>query len=338
MKTSRSRFLAGAALSATSAVYLRYPADAAEFTYKVAIDVPADHPVSAHTRKIAQRVADETNGRLSLQVFPDSILGGQNSLVTQARGGAIDFLQSADNIIAEVVPIVAISGVPFAFSDYAQAWNAMDGPLGAYTNNAIVAANIGLTPLGRVWDAGFRQIVNSAQAISAPHDLIGLKMRVPQSSMPVAMFKALGASPTPISASEMYTALQTHLIDGAEMPLVSVETYRLFEVQKFASMTNHVWTAYRFYANSVAWQRLPQELRSVVLRAYNDETRLEREEVARGDAALREKLKSQGMSFNQADGAAFKATLATAGLYRQWRDNFGPAAWALLEKTAGKLA
>ena len=334
---ARRRFLTAAAASVAAPAIARYPAGAAEFTYKLGNDVPAEHPLTLYAQRAATRILQDTGGRyLEVRVFPNSVLGGTAAMMLQLRSGALELLDSGDNTLAQVVPVAALSGVPFTFGSYKDAWDAMAGPLGKYIRNAI-AKTIEIYTFDTSWDAGFRQMITGTHPISTPDDLKGMKMRIPNAPMPVGMFKALGASPTPVEAAEIYTALQTHLVDGLEVPLATVESQKLYEVQKYVSITNHIWTGHMLHANAQAWQRLPASVRDAAERAFNATALAERTDVSRGDVALEATLRGQGMQFNRANPAPFKARLQAAGLYPQWRDTFGAEGWALLEKAVGRL-
>ena len=126
----------------------------------------------------------------------------------------------------------------FAFNDYPSVWKAMDGDLGAYIRGQIAKANI--VAMDKIWDNGFRQITSSTKPIAAPADLKGFKIRVPVSPLWTSMFKALDASPASINFAEVYSALQTKIVDGQENPLAIISTAKLFEVQKYCSLTNHM--------------------------------------------------------------------------------------------------
>ena len=257
-------------------------------------------------------------------------------MLTQLRAGALEIFTVGNNALGDVVPVAGITAVPFIFDGYKQVWSALDGPLGAYMRNAIRRAN--LYVFEKAWDAGFHQVVNQVRPIARPDDLKGLKLHTGANPVVVAAFRALGASPTPTAANEIYLALQTRLIDGAEVGLQSVESYKFYEYLKYISITNHNWTGEVAIANMDAMQRLPKSLRDSVDKRINDAATAERGDMARQDDALTPTLKAHGILFNQADTTALKSVIRSAGLYSQWRDQFGIDAWAALEKTSGKLA
>jgi tripartite ATP-independent transporter DctP family solute receptor len=228
-----------------------------------------------------------------------------------------------------------MTGIPFIFSSQKDALALLEGPLGAYIKAALAKDNI--YSFGHSWDNGFRQMVTATRPIQSPDDLKGLKVRTPPSPITVALFKAFGASPISISANEMYVALQTHLADGVEVPLSTIEVYKFYEVQKYVSYTNHMWTAFTILANGDAWRRLPSNLRDVAERDINAAGNLNNADFVKLMATLEAKLRGQGMVFNSPDTTAFRALVRRAGLYGQWKDAYGAQPWALLEASVGKL-
>ena len=170
-----------------------------------------------------------------------------------------------------------------------------------------------------------------------PADLKGLKLRIPPSPTLESLFKGLGVSPTPIQNPLQYSALQSHLIDGTEVPLEVVASRKMHEVEKYISLTNHVWTGNQIIASGVAWQKLPANLRDVCERNFNLAARAVADDFAKLDLTLETQLTSQGAIVNRVDAAAFKSAVRSAGLYAQWRDYYGPEVWTLLENAVGPL-
>jgi TRAP-type transport system periplasmic protein len=331
----RRQMLAGGASAYAAIGMLRFPAKAAEFSYKLGSNEQPTHSIVVRALQASARIGHESGGRMEIKVFPSGSLGTDAQRLAQLRIGALEFQTIGDNILANVVPLAAISTVPFAFATYKDAWNAMDGPLGAYVRNTIAKANI--YALARHWDAGMREISNNVKPIVTPDDLKGLKIRVPEAPFTIAYFKALGCSPTPIDGSQLYTSLQTHLVDGFEAGMDAMESNKWYEVSKYISLTNHQWTGFTLIANADAWQRLPKNLRDIVERNFDAAAILNRADILRGESTLETTLKGQGIAFNQSDSPSFKAVIRNAGLFAQWRDSFGSEPWALLEKAVGKL-
>ncbi len=337
MRTSRKALITGAAGVFASIGIPRFAAGAAEFSYKLANDQPLTHPMTALSIEAAAKVLADSGGQLEIRVFPNSQLGNDTQMLAQVRSGALEFVQMGDNLLANVVPVAALEGIPFAFADAKQFMAAADGSLGAYIRTA--CTKVGLYQLQNTFFGGARQMLNRVLPINVPDDLRGLKIRVPEGPIDFALFKALGAVPTPINISEAYVAMQTHVVDGAESPLTTIENQKFYEVQKYISMTNHIAAGYKTLANADAWARLPKPLQNLVEKHFNAAAVAATAAlIDQIDNKLAPMLRDQGMIFNRVDTAPFRAAITKAGLYAQWRDAYDPAAWQLLERTAGKLA
>ncbi|WP_020697498.1 TRAP transporter substrate-binding protein [Reyranella massiliensis] len=337
MKVSR-RTLLGTSAFATAVVAAPWVARAqsAEFSYKYANNLPVAHPMNVRAKEMADAIKAETNGRVEIQIFPSNQLGSDTDMLSQLRSGGIEFFTLSGLILSTLVPVASINGIGFAFPDYPSVWKAMDGELGQYVRNQIAKAN--LVAMEKIWDNGFRQTTSSTKPIQGPEDLKGFKIRVPVSPLWTSMYKAFDAAPASINFSEVYTALQTKVVDGQENPLAIIATAKLYEVQKYCSLTNHMWDGFWFLANRRAWERLPENLRTVVAKHVNAAGLKEREDVAQLNAGLQKELTDKGMVINQPKAEAFRDKLRTAGFYAEWKGKYGDEAWSVLEKYTGKLS
>jgi len=239
-------------------------------------------------------------------------------------------------ILATLVPAASINGIGFAFTDYPTVWKAMDGDLGAYVRGEIAKAN--LVVMEKIWDNGFRQTTSSSRPINSPDDFKGFKIRVPVSPLWTSMFKAFDASPASINFSEVYSALQTRIVEGQENPLALIATAKLYEVQKYCSLTNHMWDGFWFLANRRAWEKLPEDIRTIVASNINSAALKERADTEKLNATVREELAGKGLVFNQPVVAPFREKLRAAGFYGEWKAKYGEQAWDTLEKSVGKLS
>jgi tripartite ATP-independent transporter DctP family solute receptor len=332
MIITRRTMLQGAA-SATLVGSFGARAQSAEFTYKYANNLPVAHPMNLRAKEAADKIKQETGGRVEIQIFPNNQLGSDTDMLSQVRSGGVEFFTLSPLILSTLVPNASLSGIGFAFPDYDTVWKAMDGELGTYVRGQITKAN--LVVMDKIWDNGFRQITSSNKPIQTPEDLKGFKIRVPVSPLWTSMFSAFGSAPASINFAEVYTALQTKVVDGQENPLAIIATAKLFEVQKYCSATNHMWDGFWFLANRRAWDRLPQDLRTVVAKHLNDAAVSERADVAKLNAGLKDELVSKGMAFNEPDPAPFREALRKAGFYAEWKKKYGDEAWAILEKSVG---
>src|ERR1700750_1636829 len=311
-------------------------AQTAEFTYKFANNLPESHPLNARAREMAAKIKTETNGKFDLQIFPNNQLGADTDVLSQLRSGGVEFFTMSGLILATLVPAASINGMGFAFPDYPTVWKAMDGDLGGYVRGEIRKS--GLEVMDKIWDNGFRQTTSSTKPITGPDDYKGFKIRVPVSPLWTSMFKACARSPASINFSEVYSALQTKIVEGQENPLALISTAKLYEVQKYCSLTNHMWDGVWFLANRRAWEKIPEDVRTIVAKNINAAAVKEREDTAKLNANLRGELESKGLVFNQPDVAPFREKLRSAGFYSEWKGKYGDQDWALLEKSVGKLS
>jgi tripartite ATP-independent transporter DctP family solute receptor len=337
MKFSRRTVLSALGAAGLSAPFVsRRAVAAAEYEWKFGHGFPATHPVHVYAVEAAARIKQETGGRVDIGVFPNSQLGGDSDLLSQVRSGAIEFFSTGGLIFATLVPIASINGMGFAFTNAQSVWPAMDGELGAYIRKGF--DKVGLHAFDRIWNNGFRQTTTSRAPIRSPADLVNLKIRVPVSQVYVSLFKALGAAPVSINLAEVYTALQTGVVDGQENPLVVADTAKFYEVQKFCSLTNHVWDGSWIVTNGRSWRGLPDDLKTIVSRGFNEAATPQREAVTKVNKDLEQSLREKGLAVNETDPAPFREVLRKSGFYSEWKSRYGEEAWALLEKAVGQLA
>ena len=333
-RLSRRAVLAAGAAFPLVAI-LNRPAGAAEFTLKFATGQDPTHPVNLRAGEAIERIRAATGGRVEINLFPANQLGSDTDLIGQIRNGAIDYLNIASAVLSTLVPRAGLVNTGFAFPSYDAVWKAMDGDLGAFIKSEIEAT--GLLLACKSWNNGFRQLTSSTRAIHTPDDLKGFKMRVPAAPILTGLFQALGAGPTPINFNEVYSALQTRIVEGQENPLAIIATARLYEVQKYCSLTSHVWDAYLILANRRSFSRLPGDVQEIVTRELNRAADDERADTMALSDSLRADLTAKGLQFIEVDKAVFRDALSKTSFYADWRGKFGEQGWNLLEAAVGKL-
>lgn len=334
MKLNRRTMLVGAAATVPLVSTIRFAgAQTPEFTYKYANNLAATHPLNIRANEAVKKIQEETSGRVAIQIFPSSQLGADTDMLSQVRTGGVEFFTLSPLILSTLVKNASLSGIGFAFPDYKSVWAAMDGELGKYVRGEIEKSN--LVVMDKIWDNGFRQITSSVKAIESADDLKGFKIRVPVSPLWTSMFTAFESAPASINFAEVYSALQTKVVDGQENPLAIVSTAKLFEVQQFCSITNHMWDGFWMLANKRAWEALPEDARGVIAKNFNESAVMQRADVEQLNATVAEELKAKGMQINTPDPASFRDKLKSAGFYGEWKGKFGDEAWAILEKAVG---
>ena len=339
---SRRRFIktatfASAAVAATGLGLFSPYSQAADFKLKFANNLPMIHPMNVRAREMAKAIKEETDGAVQIQVFPSSQLGSDTDTLAQVRSGAVDFFALSPVILGTLAPSVQISAVGFAFKDYEQVWSALDGELGTHVRNEIAKTET-LFAFDKIWDNGFRVTTTSTRPVTKPEDLVGMKLRVPPSPIIMSIFKAFDAAPTSINFAEVYSALQTRIVEGQENPLTLVSSAKLYEVQKYCSLTNHVWDGFWMLGNSKSFARLPADMQAIVRKHIDAAVMSQRADLAALQGSIRDTLKEKGLELVDTDPQAFREKLRSANYYGDWHEKFGDAAWAILEKYSGKLA
>jgi len=333
-KPTRRALLAGAAAFPLLTM-LKWPASAAEFELKYATGQDPSHPVNLRAQEALTRIREATSGRVDIKLFPANQLGSDTDLLTQVRNGSVEFFNLSSLILATLVPISGITSVGFAFKNYAEVWGAMDGQLGDHIRSEI--AKTPIFTVSKIWDNGFRHVTSSTREIRGPADLKGFKLRVPPAPPITSLFKALDAAPTPINFNEVYTSLQTKVVEGQENPLAIIATTRLYEVQKTCSLTAHVWDGYWVLGNKRAFAKLPTDLQATITRELDKSAGDQRADIAKLSDTLKTDLKAKGITFIDVQQDDFRKALASTNFYAEWKQKYGPTAWDLMEKVSGKL-
>jgi len=281
-------------------------------------------------------ISAETGGRVTATVHAENgkVAGGDPTALRMLMAGDIQFYTLMGGILGTVVPVAEVQQVPFAFASAAQAHKAIDGPLGGMLAEEMAAKGMHLFLQGG-FDNGMRQVASVARAVATPDDLAGVKIRVPAGQLIFDTFQAFGAEPIIIPAYQLYDGLATGKVSAQENPLAVLEGFKLYELVKYVSMTNHMWSGFNLMAHLATWQRLPDDIKSVIERNVTAHVRQQRADQAALNAALRQDLAQRGLRFNEVDQAAFRARLGE--IYSTWREKLGTRCWSLLEAEVGTL-
>ena len=331
---SRRSFLTVATIG--SVTILTRAQRAAEFRFVQYHNQIADSPLHRRLSEMWAAVSKESGGRVETQVLPENNKnpGSDPAVLKLLVSGEVQFFTLMGGILGNVVPAANIQQVPFAFSSAAQAHTAIDGPLGAYLREEMAAKGIVGFPVG-AFDNGMRQIGGRTRAVRVPADLAGLKVRVPDGQLFADMFRAFGAEPVTVNSSGIYGALKAGTVDAQENPLAYMDFFKHYEVMKYVSMTNHMWSGFNMLAHQPTWNRIPADIRASIERHLTRAVRLQREDQQKANAAARTSLAGHGLAFNEVDQAPFRAKMA--GVYAEWKKLLGSKAWSLLEAETGRL-
>ncbi|MCS7102071.1 MAG: TRAP transporter substrate-binding protein [Burkholderiaceae bacterium] len=261
----------------------------------------------------ANAVKQKSGGKLEVQVAPAAQLGDDAAMITALRSGTLDMSVNSQGATSAVVPEYAAFGMPFLFSTPAQAFRLLDGPLGKEL--AEKSAQKGLIVLG-YWDNGIRHLSNSKKPVLSPADLKGLKIRTPPDPVTIDIMGALGAETQQIKFSELYVALQQGVVDGQENPLANIDASKLYEVQKFISLTGHKFEMNPFLMSKRTWDRLSEAERKIIQEAAAEATALQRRLMQEADARLVGELKGKGVRIDSVDQGQFQK--ATQSVIVKW--------------------
>jgi len=264
-------------------------------TFRVAYVQAKDHPHGLGAQRFADIVQQKSGGKMKVSTFGSGTLGGDAQVISSLQGGTIDMTMVSPGLLVGLEKEYALLDLPFLFNNYKEVDAVLDGPVGKKLLEKLPAK--GLIGLG-YWDHGFRNVTNSKRPIMKLEDLAGLKIRVIQIAQFIEMFNTLGANAVPMSFTELYTALETKTVDGQENPLATVEASKFYEVQKFASLTQHVYNPLVTIFSKKTWDRLSPDERKIIQDAANEAGAYERKVSRETNEKAAEVLKSKGMAVN----------------------------------------
>lgn len=281
-------------LLAVSALSLAFPVSA-EDTIKLKFGhvAPTDEPYHQAAEKFAELVKKNTNGAVEIQIFPNSLLGGQRELLEGLQLGSVDITLTTAAVLSSFLPKTQVIELPFMFRDSEHVYKVVDGPLAKeiYAGDEKKKMKVIDT-----WENGFRNITNNVRPIVTPDDMKGVKIRVMENKMYIEMFKALGANPTPMARGELFTGLQTKVVDGQENPLGQIYTSRFYEVQKYATLSGHTYSPEAVVFSLASWKKIPAKYQEEILKASAEAKKFNRELSAKMDKEYVGKLEEKGMT------------------------------------------
>lgn len=299
MKTLfRKTVLAFAAVAAATLVAAPASAQFTERTIRVSNGINQDHPVGNGVARMTTCLNQRSGGKMRLQAFWGGALGSDLPATQALRSGTLEMVITSSSPLVGIVPELGVFDLPFLFANEAEADKILDGELGAFMTSKMPAAN--LINLAW-WENGFRNLTNSRKPVTKWEDFAGVKVRVMQNNIFLDTFRTLGANAVPMAFGEVFTALETRAIDGQENPFVTIDTSRLYEVQRFLSVTRHAYTPFMVLYSKPLWDRLSRD-EQAALQACAIEGRDEQRRVSRAlsDRSLAN-LRARGMIVNEID-------------------------------------
>jgi TRAP-type transport system periplasmic protein len=332
MRVTRRSFVAGTALGSISVFARSTERSRADFTFVQYHNQPAASSLHKRLVEMWAAIRTETGGRVDTQVLPENnrTPGSDPAVLKMLMSGEVQFFTLMGGILGTVVPAAEVQQMPFTYRSAAHAHRAMDGPLGAYLREEMAAHGLFGFPVG-AFDNGMRQIAGTKRPITRPDDLIGVRMRVPAGALVAETFKALGAEPITVNSDGIYDALRTRRVDAQENPLALVELFKLDQVVKYVSMTNHMWSGFNLLANLRTWKRLPGDVATIIERQAAKFVRLQRQDQEQMNRLARTTLARRGLVFNDVNAGPFRMQLFS--VYTSWKKRLGTRCANLLEES-----
>ena len=302
-------------------------ATAQEFTLKYATSLGEESAYYKGAVELAKAADELSNGRLKIEIFANAQLGTDRDMIEGMQLGSIDMASPSTGAMGAVVPAATVLDLPYIFDDPAHAYRVLDGPVSAEINKLF--DGVGFHPLG-YWEIGFRNLTNNVRPVHKPEDVKGLKLRTLPSEIHQKAWSLVGAQPQAMDFTEVYNALDTGVVDGQENPFNIILLGKLHEVQKYLSVTRHIYGAAPTSVSDITWKKLPADLQDVLKKAVARSVVVQREAASGNEAAQLQQIKDFGMEVvENPDRAAFRDAMKPA--WTVYTDRFGEKGQALID-------
>ena len=304
----------------------------AEYTIKIGHSVTTTNLLHVSLENFAAYVNEQSGGKVKVDIYAAEQLGSNAEMAEMVEMGSLDAMMLPQGQLATYSEKINALGLPFLFEDYDSVYKVLDSEIG----DELVAdlANRNMIQLA-YWENGLRQVTNSKRPINTPDDLKGLKIRTPEDAMTIAIFTALGASPSPLAFSELYLALQQGTFDGQENPVSNIYANNFADVQKYLSITNHKYECKNMIFSLSKWNSYPEDVQTLLKEAAVKFGNEHRQAIVDSQESQLAELQEKGMEVNEPDLEPFKA--ATQSVYD---DFYAQYDWAqdLVSRIQAKMA
>lgn len=295
---------------------------------RISSSVAESHPTHLALEKFKEIVEAETDGSVTVEIYPNSVLGSEDSIVTQLQNGGVDSaVLGGISYLSHEAPLVNIEEVPFLFSSYEEAAAAYNGEYGKRLTE------IGMEPFGlhvaNYWINGFRHFTNSVRPLETPEDMKGIKFRSAPVDMRLLTFETLGASAISVNFNELFTALQQGTVNGQENPLSIIQAQQFYEVQEYLSLSGHIYNASPFVFSQTSWDSYSDALKDIITSAAAEAQAYQYELVTESEESIVEDLKAKGMKVNEIDYDSFRK--AVQPVWDNFIETYGEEGQELLE-------
>ena len=265
-------------------------------TIKFANQNAKGHPIVLGMERFAEIVEQKSGGKLKVQVYPGGALGSDQANLSALQGGTLEMAAMNSGIFASIAKDFEIYDFPFLFGTPKEADAVVDGPFGTGLHRKLEEKGVvGLA----YYELGFRQLTNSKRPITRVEDIAGLKLRVIPNPINVDWVKALDANPTPLPFPELYAALEQKAVDGEENPVATIQGAKLYEVQKYITLSNHQYNPQSVVMSKKFWDSLPADEKKIVAEAAQESAKYQREQSRSSAAGILENLKKNGMQVSE---------------------------------------
>jgi tripartite ATP-independent transporter DctP family solute receptor len=281
--------------------------------------------------RFAEMVKDKTNGEIIVEVYPNGALGNDQTMIAATRGGTLDICLTGNPYFTGLAPELNVLDLPYLFRDRAHVAHVLDGPIGDELRKSLEPSNLKALA---TWEVGWRNLTNNRRPVKGPADIKGLKIRTTPNPAHIEAFKLLGAIPTPMSFTELFTALEMGSIDGQENPTTLILNAKFYEVQKYLSLTRHAFTTAPVVMNKEKFDGLSESQRTAILQAAAEAARIQREMNVDAEAGSLAALKENGMQVvEDVDVAALRKIVADK-VKADFVAKFGPSLPAQIDAAA----
>ena len=284
------------------------PASAQTTRLRFAHPHPASDSFQTAALQFAEQVKNQTNGEFEVQIFPNGALGSDQQSINAVRGGQIDFCLTGNPFFTGLAPTLNVLDLPFLFKDRDHVAKVVDGPIGDTLRAELEGSN--LKAIGTL-DIGWRNLTNNRRPVVTPDDIRGLKIRTTPNPAHLRAFQLLGAVPTPMAFTELFTALETGTVDGQENPVTLILNSRFYEVQDHLSLTRHAFTSAPLCMNNTKFAAYPKEVQDIFIKLGKETAATQRQMNVDAEKSSLAALKEHGVQVvDEPDYAAFAALVA----------------------------
>lgn len=299
-----------------------------KYVIKIANVTAPEHPLHVGFEKMASIMNDRSEGRIEATAYPSAQLGNLRAIAEGLQLGTIEIGTQSPGGLASFMPLLGVLELPYIYRDNQHVYDVVDGEIGKELNE-LFRKKTGIRILG-YWMNLYRNTTNSSKAIVKPEDFKGLKIRVPETKTVMDTIAALGASPVPMPFGDVYTSLQQGVIDGQENPISIIWASKLYEVQKYLSLTGHIYSPVTIIISDQFYENLPEDLKKIVVDAFEEVKPEVRKIVEDQEKELLQKLKDNGMEINEIDKSEFAEYMGP--IYDEFIKTNGEAAEEYIER------